>query len=166
MESAGDLLKRFLDSHNLGGGESYVSFFSSWEKLVGTDLAAHSAAVDIKHHAVIVEFDHPGWMQVFQMNLESILKRVQRAHPDLEITNIHMRLGGETSRIGSLRTGSSTSGTQRRDVEQRAAQSDDTPAPSKIDLREAGETASPRLRESLRRLREQIEKRDEAKRTE
>lgn len=93
MERAGDLLRRFFEYHNLGAeGQKYVTFFSSWSRIAGRDLAAHSQIADIRHNAAIIEVDHPAWMQMLQMRQKSILERMQAESPDLGIGSIQMRL--------------------------------------------------------------------------
>jgi hypothetical protein len=92
MDRAGDLLEAFLRLHNITGGEEYVAFFKSWHGIVGTDLAAHTRVTDIRNGALKVEVDHPGWMQMLQMRKDKIERQVAKRYPQLEVTNIHMRL--------------------------------------------------------------------------
>jgi hypothetical protein len=92
MDKAGDILKSFLSFYRLGEGEKYVSFFSDWKSIVGEDIACHARAVDIRKEALLVEVDHPGWMQILQMKQADILKLIARKHPGLGIRVLHMRL--------------------------------------------------------------------------
>lgn len=92
MERAGELLEAFLRMHNITGGEEYVAFFKSWHRIVGTDLAAHTRVTDIRNGALKVEVDHPGWMQMLQMRKDEVIRKVARQYPQLEVTNLHMRL--------------------------------------------------------------------------
>jgi len=92
-ERAGEILKRFFDFTKLGStGEQYVTFFGSWQKIVGTDLAAHSQVADIRNGAAIVEIDHPAWMQQFQFHQANILRRIQQEYADLGVKSIHMKI--------------------------------------------------------------------------
>jgi len=97
MDKAGDILKSFLSFYHLDRGEAYVSFFSRWREIVGDDLASHARTVDIKKGALVVEVDHPGWMQLLQIKQAEILKTIERRYPDLRIRYIHMRLVKEGS---------------------------------------------------------------------
>jgi hypothetical protein len=92
MDKAGDLLKAFFAFHNLEGGEKYVSLFSSWRKVAGDDIASHSRIVDLRRGALLVEVDHPGWMQMLQMKQEAILKTLALRYPDLAIRMLHVKL--------------------------------------------------------------------------
>jgi hypothetical protein len=95
IEKAGEILKDLFTHLNFQKGESYVSFFSDWISLVGQDLACHVHPVDIRHEALLVEVDHPGWMQLFQLQEGRILKKIQKKHPSLPIRSIQMRLSKE-----------------------------------------------------------------------
>lgn len=92
IQKAGDILKELFGHLNFQEGEAYVSFFSDWMDLVGVDLACHVRPVDIRRNALLLEVDHPGWMQMFQLNQKRILHRIQKKHPSLRITSIHFRL--------------------------------------------------------------------------
>ncbi|HOV37708.1 MAG TPA: DUF721 domain-containing protein [Spirochaetales bacterium] len=92
IEKAGEILRDLFSHLNFQKGESYVSFFSDWISLVGPDLACHVHPVDIRHEALLVEVDHPGWMQLFQLQEGRILKKIQKKHPSLPIRSIQMRL--------------------------------------------------------------------------
>lgn len=92
MDKAGDILKSFLSQYHLGKGEKYVSLFAGWRGIVGEDIASHTRLTDIRHGALLVEVDHPGWMQLLQMNQGPILKAVGKKYPELGIRLLHMRL--------------------------------------------------------------------------
>ena len=93
MEKAGDILKLFLDKKQLDAARSYSSFFRSWENIVGENIAAHSEVKDIRNHTVLIEVDHPGWIQIIQINYKRILKGIQTRYPELNVKKIHLRLG-------------------------------------------------------------------------
>jgi hypothetical protein len=59
---------------------------------VGTDLASHSQPVDIRNEALLVEVDHPGWLQMLHMKKERILRQIAKKFPDLTVQNLQMRL--------------------------------------------------------------------------
>ena len=101
MDKAGDILKSFLSFYHLEKGEAFVSFFSRWRELVGDDLASHAKTVDIKKNALIVEVDHPGWMQLLQIRQAEILKSIKKQFPELNIRYLHMKLVKEGPRVYS-----------------------------------------------------------------
>ena len=91
-QKASDLVSAFFRSVGINDEKGYSAFFSRWESIVGTDLAAHSRVVDVRNGSVVVQFDHPGWMQVFHASNQKILKRVNEAFPKIGAKAIHMRL--------------------------------------------------------------------------
>ena len=92
FQKAGDILKELFGHLNFQEGEEYVSFFSDWMDLVGVDLACHVRPLDIRRKCLLLEVDHPGWMQMFQLKQKRILHRIQKKHPSLGITSVHFRL--------------------------------------------------------------------------
>ena len=100
MEKAGDILKLFLDKKQLDAAKSYSSFFRSWENIVGENIAAHSEVKDIRNHTVLIEVDHPGWIQMIQINYQRILKAIQIRYPELNVKKIHLRLGSRWQKTG------------------------------------------------------------------
>lgn len=160
MNRAGDLLNAFFRLHNISGGESYVSFFSSWHEIVGTDLAAHTQPIDIRGDALIVEVDHPGWMQLLQLKRDQIVKQVRHRYADLGVTNMHMKLvdagafsGPEAIQRQAERGGSeSSAGTNNRTGEGR------TERPRSKDEKEAlSRVPSDKLKDTLERLRRDLQ---------
>ena len=101
MDKAGDLLKSFLSFYNLEKGRKYVSLFSGWKDLVGDDIASHARATDIRRGALLVEVDHPGWMQIIQMKQSFILKTIEKKYPELGIRVLHLRLLKEGTPFGA-----------------------------------------------------------------
>jgi hypothetical protein len=95
MDKADDILKAFFSFYNLGGGEKYVALFSSWRKMAGDNIAAHSRIIDLRKGALVVEVDHPGWVQMLQMKREEILKNLAAEYPDLGIRMMHTKLAKE-----------------------------------------------------------------------
>ena len=117
MEKAGNILKLFLDKHNLEIAKNYTSFFRSWSKLAGTDAAAHSKVVDIRKGTLIVEVDHPGWIQLLQMKYSEILKKIKKHYPELEIKRIHLVLQDAQSGGSKKETAEKTVNTPKKTAE-------------------------------------------------
>lgn len=92
MEKAGDLLKLFLDGKQFAEGQKWTAFFSFWKRMLGERLATHSRIRDVKNGALVVETDHPGWIQMLQLRQSALLKEISRRYPDLGITSIQIRL--------------------------------------------------------------------------
>jgi hypothetical protein len=176
MKRAGKLLSSFFERNNIQDTRGYIDFFQSWQQIVGVDLAAHSDAVDIRNHALVIEVDHPGWMQKLHMQRERILNTLQQRYPNLDIRNIHFTLVEEGS-LGSAeqRTagrGSDAQGSEERATfehpdpaeptpEERQRERHEEPEPSKNEKDALKKIGSERLRERLKSLGRHIHEREE-----
>jgi hypothetical protein len=95
VKKAGDLLSSFFDERLLETARGYSALFSSWASIAGEKLAAHSRIRELEHSIVLVEADHPGWIQILQTKQQGILETLQRRFPDLTIEGISFRLSKE-----------------------------------------------------------------------
>jgi len=92
MKKAGDLLSSFFDERTLATASGYSELFSAWRMLVGERIAAHSRIVELEHEMLIVEADHPGWIQVLQIKQADILSNARKRFPELSIHGISLKL--------------------------------------------------------------------------
>lgn len=99
MKKAGDLLQNFLDENIMKKAKEYSGLFSSWKAIAGDQCAAHSRISDLKGTLLIVEADHPGWIQILQTKQATLLKLIQRKYSDLTITGISFRLTKEPNKM-------------------------------------------------------------------
>ena len=91
-QRAGEILETFFRRNNIAGGEEHVAFYRNWEEIVGFDLATHTSVTDIRNTALVVEVDHPAWMQMVQLRQKQILATVQRRFPKLGVKSLNLRL--------------------------------------------------------------------------
>ena len=91
MKKARDILFDVLGGIHLEG-ETFVSFFDSWEKIAGTDISYHSHLSDLKNGILYIEVDHPGWIQLIQLKKREILKKTRSMFPQLKIEDIRIFL--------------------------------------------------------------------------
>ena len=103
MRRAGDILSEMFREKF---GQSFEdinrnSIFSSWEKIIkeawsqnGEDnpVAAHSKIRELERGILLVEADHPGWIQTLGTKKAELLLAARRQFPELEIRNINFRL--------------------------------------------------------------------------
>jgi hypothetical protein len=96
MKKAGDLLSVIFDEKLLKKARGYSDLFSSWEEITQKKgipaAAAHSRVVELERFVLLVEADHPGWIQLLQTKQRELLTAVQRRFPELTITGISFRL--------------------------------------------------------------------------
>ncbi len=89
-KGAAEILKSYFDNQQINQAEEYHSFFSSWRDLAGLDLASHSSPKDIRNNTLIVDADHPGWVQMIYMKKKTILKNIRSRFPLLDINDLRV----------------------------------------------------------------------------
>jgi hypothetical protein len=96
MKTVGELLSAFFDKNMIQKAQGYSDLFSSWTTLTertGIPTAAfHSRIVELERAILLVEADHPGWLQILQTKQAYLLNAVSRKFPNLEIRGISFRL--------------------------------------------------------------------------
>ena len=113
MRKAGDIITdlfrerfgpEFMETARANAG-----LFSSWAKIAAEvwpcpdksaadDMpaaAVHSRIRELERGVLLVEADHPGWIQILQTKQAELLSAVQRRYPDLGIRGIAFRLSRE-----------------------------------------------------------------------
>ncbi len=101
MRKADDLLQQFLDRIGRSDGAPYVGLFRGWRQIVGDRIADHAEPVDIRGSALVVEADHPGWVQMVMMSQARILRQLKTRYPELTITALHIRVAGDRAAVQS-----------------------------------------------------------------
>jgi predicted nucleic acid-binding Zn ribbon protein len=98
MKKIGDILNAFFDEKTLEKAKEYGKLFSpsSWETLTKKcGLAAavsHSRIVSLEHAIVLVEADHPGWIQLLQTRQNELLNGIRELLPGMDIHGISFML--------------------------------------------------------------------------
>ena len=105
MKRAGEFLSAILDEELMKKAKNYSVLFSSWEAITQeVDLAsasAHSKITELDKYILMVEADHPGWIQLLQTKQSQLLKAARRRFPDLAITGISFRLCRDPSALSA-----------------------------------------------------------------
>ena len=115
MRKAGDIVTAlFRDRFGpefLETARSTAGMFSSWKEIVaeiwpnygeqGKDdipaAAIHSRISNLERGLLLVEADHPGWIQILQTRQSELLLAVQKRYPELNIRGIAFRLSRESN---------------------------------------------------------------------
>lgn len=92
FHTASDVVNKFFSGISVEKMNEANGFLRTWNEVVGTNIAAHSQVIDVDRGAVIVEVDHPGWAQQIQLKKRTILDRLKKGFPDLEIKNLVIRV--------------------------------------------------------------------------
>jgi len=114
MRKAGEvislLFKQRFGENFVDNARSSAELFNSWEKTVcqvwphgdnqkKEDIpaaAVHSRIKELERGVLIVEADHPGWIQILQTKQAELLQAIQQKCPKLDIRVIAFRLSRET----------------------------------------------------------------------
>ena len=99
MKRAGELLSSFISEHFdrrfMEKARAYSEVFSSWAMMLKDQRIAaaadHSRIVELERHVVLVEADHPGWVQILQTKQREILEALQQRFPAFNIRGIAFR---------------------------------------------------------------------------
>jgi hypothetical protein len=85
--------------------------FSAWTRILksinssnketGTNLIAHSRIVDLKNGLLLIEADHPGWIELLQLHQLYILKGLHTYYPQLKINSLVYRLRGSNASLAT-----------------------------------------------------------------
>ena len=94
MYRAGDLLNEVLARAGFDAQAPEARIYRVWDDILGRDLAGRARLRDIDRGRLLVEVDHPAWMQLVQMRQRQILRRVARRFPALGITRLHLLVSG------------------------------------------------------------------------
>jgi predicted nucleic acid-binding Zn ribbon protein len=90
MKRAGDLVHKILE--DITDNSKFLGIFKEWKDFAGQDIAAHAVIRDIEQGYLLVDADHPGWMQRLQMKEKMIVKKIHQHYPELEIKGIKLFL--------------------------------------------------------------------------
>ncbi len=151
MKKAAEILARLLEK-GPPGTPAFHSLFGGWQELAGPSLAEHCRPYEVRHHALLVEADHPGWMQLLLMQKKPILARIRQRFPELELRDLKVT-------VNTRRTGPPQPPAQvpRPAPEARPPAS---AGPARPETRQALESVGdPELREKLRLLLQELERR-------
>lgn len=88
MKKAGDILGDYMRNFHLNMENGYSSVLRSWGSIAGEDMLSHSSVKNLTNGILLIEADHPGWIQLLQMRKKRILKNVQKSYPELDIIDI------------------------------------------------------------------------------
>ena len=62
---------------------------------LGERLASNTRVLDLKNGVLIIESDHPGWIQYLKFYQNFIIKGLKMENPDLKISSLAFRLKGK-----------------------------------------------------------------------
>jgi len=103
VKKAGDLLSSLFNEHfdpvTLASGRLTAGLFSFWVSAAREAnipaAADHSRIRELEHNVLVIEAEHPGWVQILQTKQNQLLKLVQVKFPELGIQGISFCLSRE-----------------------------------------------------------------------
>ena len=105
-----DMITRVFTNIERKDLERSNKVFGAWRRTVesirpnGANLAAHSSIIDLKNGILLIEADHPGWIQLLQLRQKYILTGLRRLVPDLSIQSLAFRLRGSSAALHDVAT--------------------------------------------------------------
>jgi len=152
---ASEIIGTILSPDVAAKAGSWSRFFGSWEWAAGERLSAHSRPVDVRNGIVIVEADHPGWVQLLQLDQKRILDIIKRSFPELEISGIAFKTAKDRSVY--LPSDRNRGGTDSGDEDSGAADGDEENQPDGSGVAASAGTSEAGQRTGKRTVKETID---------
>ncbi len=157
------LLAAYFDEEKLRKGGQYAELFRGWERIAGERLSAHSKVRDIENGILVIQAEHPGWIQLLQFRQAQMLEEAKALFPELGLRGISFRLGSAGDGAGPTGEGRRPGpfGPQGRDPaegpETPAGQAEEGEGPGAAPSPSLEDIADPRLRALLGELKKTVE---------
>ena len=87
-----DILKATLEKWELTTQFKRHELMGAWPDLVGERTAEKSRTVKLLGEILVVEVDHPAWVQELNLLKFEILKKIRKNYPQAGIKNIRFTL--------------------------------------------------------------------------
>ena len=98
MKRAGEILAAFFDKDALLKAKHTGELFSAsaWPELLEkcklSRGISHSRIAELEDSILLVEADHPGWIQLLQTKQRELLDAARKRFPEIAFTGISFRL--------------------------------------------------------------------------
>ncbi len=109
-----------IEQRDLEKGNKVIG---AWRRTVesirpnGKNISAHSRVIDLKNNILLIEADHPGWIQLLQMHQKYVMTGLKRLVPDLNIQSLAFRLSGSAAHLTDAAAAESQRQMQTRERE-------------------------------------------------
>jgi predicted nucleic acid-binding Zn ribbon protein len=100
VRKVGDVLRDFLKERGWPAEDPYGPLFRGWEDIAGPELGTRSRVVEVEDGVIVVEVEHPGWLQMLQLKKRALLEAARKAVPGGRIEDLRGRMGGGEGRAG------------------------------------------------------------------
>ena len=115
IQSFGQVIDKSFSSIRMKDMGRAINIYDTWKSVLqkiysernpneGKNMAAHSQVVDLKNGILLVEADHPGWIELLRLHKKFILNGMQKAIKDENIDTLAFRLSGSEKGLASVDT--------------------------------------------------------------
>ena len=91
-EILGDILKSGLEKWDFGPTLKRYEVLEKWNDLVGPQIAEKSRATGLQGEILLVEVDHPAWVQELNLLRPQLLKKIRVSFPRSGVKDIKFSL--------------------------------------------------------------------------
>ena len=98
MRKIGDVLRDFLKERGWPTEDPYAPLFRGWEEIAGPELGPRTRVVEVEDGVIVVEVDHPGWLQMLLLRKRSLLEAARKAVPGGRIEDLRGRVSASAGR--------------------------------------------------------------------
>jgi hypothetical protein len=101
--TAADMITQVFSNIDKEDVDNNNKLIGTWKSVIskvhkyGEKLSVHTELVELKNGILLIETDHPGWIQILQLYSKFILTGLGRAVPELKISSLAFRLKGSNS---------------------------------------------------------------------
>jgi predicted nucleic acid-binding Zn ribbon protein len=97
----GESLDRITRTLGTPRAQVLATVFSSWEELVGPDIAAHTQPRSLRDGVLVIAADQPAWVTQLRFLAADLLARIQAATDGADVREIRLTVATpEPSRRG------------------------------------------------------------------
>jgi len=113
--SAQEMIKNVFSNIEMGQIEESNKLLKSWQYIIesikssgingqnlGKNLYSHCRIIDLKNNVLLIEADHPGWIQTLKLYQNYIIKGLKMNVPDLKVSSLVFRLRGSNVELHSV----------------------------------------------------------------
>lgn len=113
--NASEMITRIFKNISPSKIEQGNKVFNVWKQIVesiksnsingeniGKNMASHSRVVDLDNGILLVEADHPGWIQMLGSYKKYILRGFEMKVPELKINSLAFRLAGTNVELSKM----------------------------------------------------------------
>jgi hypothetical protein len=163
VKRAGDILSSLFsgqfDPKALEKGRQSADLFTTWETIVAETkipvAGDHSRIRDLEHGILVIEAEHPGWVQLLQTKQVQLLRLVQKKFPELGIQGISFCLSRESiSRPRSFPAPEDTDRPEKKTIQSEPSTTALGPVPEQAPERDQA------VYEALKNFKKAIQKRN------